>query len=128
MLRSIIAAIKTRLQKSLLSYYFAVYEKQEGRYDAKTLCEVVNTISNGGIDVIHANSLQILNHLFNESKNLLQWMQEFTSKNLVASGNLRSFGTLNETVNLNLASFFNIGKSIYTRPNWYQLLQKKMSS
>ena len=108
MLRSIIAAIKTRLQKSLLSYYFAVYEKQEGRYDAKTLCEVVNTISNGGIDVIHANSLQILNHLFNESKNLLQWMQEFTSKNLVASGNLRSFGTLNETVNLNLASLFRI--------------------
>ena len=49
----------------------------------------------------------------------------YFKKSAVASGNLRSFGTLNETVNLNLASFFNIGKSIYTRPNWYQSVAKK---
>ncbi len=128
MLKDIIATIKTRLQGSLLSYYFPVHEKQEERYNADILREVVKTISEEGVDVIHANALQCLNHLFNESKNLLQWIQEFTSKNLIAAGNIRSFGTLNDAVNLNIASFFSISKSIYTRPNWYQLLRKKMDS
>ncbi len=128
MLKDIVSAIKTRLQHSLLSYYFPVYEKQEGRYNADILNEVVNTISGEGVDILHANALQVLNYIFGEHKILLQWMQEFTSKNLIAAGNLRSFGTLNDAINLNLATFFNIGKSIYTRPNWYQLLQKKMSA
>ena len=55
MLKDVVVAIRTRLQHSLLSYYFPVYEKQEGRYDADILYEVVRTISNEGVDIIHAN-------------------------------------------------------------------------
>ena len=83
MLKDVVVAIRTRLQHSLLSYYFPVYEKQEGRYDADILYEVVRTISNEGVDIIHANALQVLNSIFGDSKNLLQWIQKFTSKTLI---------------------------------------------
>ena len=126
LLRKIIKEIKIRTRKSLIGYYFPVYERQDGVYNPKILKEIYSSLEKEGIDIIHPTSVQILNPMFESNDNILHWTKRMTNKEIIADGNIKSFNVLGTAVDLNIASLFSINSSIYNLPNWYRTLQKKL--
>lgn len=122
----IIEAIKTRLNKSFLSYYFPIYEKQENIYTPKKIQEIVKLLESAGIDILNPATLHVLNSMFKPAKSALEWVGEFSKKNLIATGNIKSINVLSNAIKFKLASFYTIESPIYSRPNWYYFIQKKL--
>ena len=123
---NIIKGIKTRIDNKLLSYCFPVYDKQDSPLTGSSLQKTISHLENAGIDIFHPVAVQVLNTIFEKHKTVLHWTKEATKKKIIATGNIKSVGILNDAIKFNIASLYNINSNIHSRPNWYYLLQKRL--
>ena len=70
----------------------------------------------------------ILNRLFDNDENLLEWIRKYTKKPLIAEGNIKSPQMLKDISFLKLADWYVMEQSIYARPQWSQFLKRKLVS
>ena len=125
----IVHAIKQRDSISLpISYQFSIHEKLEDGFNADELQKLIKMLEKNGIDFFHPMPPHILNRVFDEDENLLEWISKFTKKPIIAEGNIKSPMVLKDISMLRLADWYVMERSIYARPQWFQFLKRKLVS
>ena len=125
----IVHAIKQRDSISLpISYQFSIHEKLEDGFNADELQQLIKMLEKNGIDFFHPMPPHILNRVFDEDENLLEWISKFTKKPIIAEGNIKSPMVLKDISMLRLADWYVMERSIYARPQWFQFLKRKLVS
>ena len=125
----IVHAIKQRDSISLpISYQFSIHEKLEDGFNADELQQLIKMMEKNGIDFFHPMPPHILNRVFDEDENLLEWISKFTKKPIIAEGNIKSPMVLKDISMLRLADWYVMERSIYARPQWFQFLKRKLVS
>lgn len=124
----IIKAIKNRISPEIpLSYFFSIHDKLEDGFSEEDLKGIIRVLSGAKVDLFHPVSIHVLNKFFEKEETLTEWVRKFTKKPIIAEGNIKSPQILKETLALNKAQLFALDRVLYTRPNWYAFLQKKIS-
>ena len=125
LVRKIISAVKTRTNKALISYYFPIYDRQGGIYSPQVLKQIYQALEEAGLDIFHPTIVQVLKPVFKSEDTILHWSKKMTKKNIIADGNIniKALVLIND---LNIADLVTVGDNIYSAPNWYDMLQKKI--
>jgi 2,4-dienoyl-CoA reductase-like NADH-dependent reductase (Old Yellow Enzyme family) len=79
------------------------------------------------VDFFHPVSIHVLNKFFETDETLIEWVGKSTRRPIIAEGNIKSPQILKETLTLSKAQLYALDKVLFTRPNWYAFLQKKIS-
>ena len=125
----IVDAIKQRDSLSRpICYQFSIHEKLEDGFNADELQQLIKMLEKNGIDFFHPMPPHILNRVFDEDENLLEWISNFTKKPIIAEGNIKSPMVLKDISMLRLADWYVMERSIYARPQWFQFLKRKLVS
>lgn len=123
----IIKSIKSRLSsKTPLSYLFSIHDKLEDGFTDADLKGMIKILINAKVDVLHPVSIHVLNKFFETEETLMEWVSKYTKKPLIVEGNIKSPQILKETITLGKAQMYALDKVLYSRPNWYAFLQKKI--
>jgi 2,4-dienoyl-CoA reductase-like NADH-dependent reductase (Old Yellow Enzyme family) len=69
----------------------------------------------------------VLNKFFETDETLIEWVGKTTRKPIIAEGNIKSPQILKETMGLRRAQLYALDRVLFTRPNWYSFLQKKIA-
>jgi NADPH2 dehydrogenase len=124
----IIKAIKSRISPRIpVSYVFSIHDKLEDGFTEDDLKGMIKTLSSAKVDLFHPVSIHVLNKFFDTDETLVEWVAKSTRKPILAEGNIKSPQILKETIALNKAQLYALDKVLFTRPNWYTFLQKKIS-
>ena len=125
----IVNAIKQRDSISRpICYQFSIHEKLEDGFNANELERLIKMLEKNGIDFFHPMPPHILNRIFDQEENLLEWISRFTKKPIIAEGNIKSPLVLKDVSILRLADWYAMERSIYARPQWFQFLKRKLVS
>ena len=125
----IVHAIKHRDSISLpICYQFSIHEKLEDGFNANELEQLIKMLEKKGIDLFHPMPPHVLNRIFDQEENLLEWISKFTKKPIIAEGNIKSPQVLKDVSLLRLADWYVMERSIYARPQWSQFLKRKLVS
>lgn len=124
----IIKAIKSRISPKIpISYLFSIHDKLEDDFSEEDLKGMIKALNSAKVDFYHPVSIHVLNKFFETDETLIEWVGKFTRKPIIAEGNIKSPQILKEALALSRAQLFALDKVLYTRPNWYAFLQKKIS-
>lgn len=124
----IIKAIKSRLSTKIpLAYMFSIHDKLEDGFTDADLKGMIKALSNAKVDLFHPISIHVLNKFFETEETLMEWVSKFTKKPLIVEGNIKSPQILKESISLGKAQMYALDKVLFSRPNWYAFLQKKIS-
>ena len=125
----IVNAIKQRHSITRpVCYQFSIHEKLEDGFNASELERLIKMLEKNGIDFFHPMPPHIMNRIFDEDENLLEWISKFTKKPIIAEGNIKSPLVLKDVSMLRLADWYVMERSIYARPQWVQFLKRKLVS
>lgn len=123
----IIKAIKSRISPDTpISYFFTIHDKIEDGFSESDLKGMIKTLTSAKLDIFHPVSIHVLNKFFESEETLVEWVSKFTKKGIIAEGNIKSPQILKEIIGLNKAQLYSMDKAIFTRPNWFAFLQKKI--
>jgi NADPH2 dehydrogenase len=124
----IVKAIKARISASIpLSYLFSIHDKLEDGFNETDLKGMAKALNSAKVDFYHPVSIHVLNKFFETDETLIEWVAKSTRKPIIAEGNIKSPQILKETLTLTKAQLYALDKVLFTRPNWYAFLQKKIS-
>lgn len=124
----IIKAIKTRVSATIpLAYMFSIHDKLEEGFTDADLKGMLKCLTSAKTDLLHPVSMHVLNKLFDTEETLIEWIGRFSRKPIIAEGNIKSPQIVKEVVAINKAQLFALDKALYSRPNWYSFLQKKIT-
>lgn len=124
----IIRAMKERVKSRLMiSYFFSIHDKLEDGFSAKDLKTMIKLLLDAGIEIFHPITIHVMNKFFDGEETLLEWVSKFTEKSIIVEGNIKSTQVLKEVLTIDKATMYGIDKALFTRPNWYQFLQKKIA-
>ena len=124
----ILKAIHQRISPTLpVSYYFSIHDKLEDGFNEDELKGMIKALNSAKVDFYHPVSIHVLNKFFETDETLIEWVGKSTRKPIIAEGNIKSPQILKETLALSRAQLFALDKVLFTRPNWYAFLQKKIS-
>ena len=124
----IMKAIRSRVSPTLpMSYYFAIHDKIEDGFGEQDLKTVIQALTQGRVSLLHPVTIHVLNKFFETEETLIEWVNRFTKKHLIADGNIKSPQILKEAIGLSKAQIYALDRIIFTRPNWYAFLQKKIA-
>ncbi|HKI99783.1 MAG TPA: NADH:flavin oxidoreductase [bacterium] len=123
----IIKAIKSRISSNIpVSYMFSIHDKLEDGFNEEELRGMIKALSSAKVDFYHPVSIHVLNKFFETDETLIEWVAKSTRKPIIAEGNIKSPQILKEAIGLNKAQLYALDKVLFTRPNWYAFLQKKI--
>jgi NADPH2 dehydrogenase len=123
----IIKQIKSRISSKIpISYMFSIHDKLEDGFNEDELRGMVKALSSAKVDFFHPVSIHVLNKFFETDETLIEWVAKSTRKPIIAEGNIKSPQILKETIALGKAQLYALDKVLFTRPNWYAFLQKKI--
>lgn len=124
----IIKAIKIRISPEIpISYFFSIHDKLEDGFNEDDLKGMIKVLSNAKVDIFHPVSVHVLNKFFEKEETLSEWVRKFTKKPLIGEGNIKSPQILKEIIALNKVQLYALDRVLFTRPNWYAFLEKKIS-
>jgi len=123
----VIKAIKARVSDKLpVSYLFSIHDKMEEGFTEDDLKGMIKALNGAKVDLFHPVSLHVLNKFFETEETLAEWLGKFTKKPVVLEGNIKSPQILKEALALRKAHLFALDRTLFSRPNWYSFLQKKL--
>jgi NADPH2 dehydrogenase len=124
----IIKEIKKRVTPKIpVSYLFSIHDKLEDGFNEDELKGMVKALNSAKVDFFHPVSIHVLNKFFETDETLIEWVGKSTRRPIIAEGNIKSPQILKETLTLSKAQLYALDKVLFTRPNWYAFLQKKIS-
>jgi NADPH2 dehydrogenase len=125
----ILKAIHARISPSMpVSYYFSIHDKLEEGFSEQDLKSVLHSLTLGKVNVLHPVTIHVMNKFFETDETLVEWVYKFSKKPIIADGNIKSPQILKEVLSLNRAQLYALDRTLFTRPNWYAFLQKKMAA
>jgi NADPH2 dehydrogenase len=123
----IIKAVKSRISPGIpMSYVFSIHDKLEDGFSEADLKGMVKALISARTDLMHPVSIHVLNKFFDTEETLVEWVAKFTKKPIIAEGNIKSPQILKEALSLGKAQLYALDKTLFSRPNWYSFLQKKV--
>ncbi|MDH5751873.1 MAG: NADH:flavin oxidoreductase [Deltaproteobacteria bacterium] len=123
----IIKAIKSRVSPQMpISYMFSIHDKLEDGFDSNELKGMIKALNSAKVDFYHPVSIHVLNKFFDTEETLVEWVGKLGKKSIIADGNIKSPQILKEAMSLYKSQLFALDKVIFTRPNWYSFLKKKI--
>ena len=124
----IIKAIKGRISHSVpLSFLFSIHDKLEDGFSEDDLKGLIKSLQSARVDLLHPVSIHVLNKFFDAEETLVELVTRFSKKPIIAEGNIKSPQILKEAMGLKRAQFFALDKVLFSRPNWYAFLQRKIA-
>ena len=124
----IVQAMKERVDNRLMvGYFFSIHDKLEDGFNAKHLKTMIKELEKAGVDMFHPVTIHVMNKFFESEETLLEWVSKYTDRQIIVEGNIKSTQVLKEVLAIDKASMYGIDKALFTRPNWYQFLQKKIA-
>ncbi len=124
----IIQAMKKRVENRLMvGYFFSIHDKLEDGFSAKHLKTMIKELEKAGVDIFHPVTIHVMNKFFESEETLLEWVSKYTDRHIIVEGNIKSTQVLKEVLAIDKAGMYGIDKALFTRPNWYQFLQKKIA-
>ena len=123
----ILKAIKSRISPKLpISYFFSIHDKLDDGFTDADLKTLLHSLSGAKVDIIHPVTIHVMNKFFETDDTLVEWVAKSTRKPIVAEGNIKSPQILKEVIAMGKAQIYALDKAIFTRPNWFSFLQKKI--
>jgi NADPH2 dehydrogenase len=124
---AILKAINQRVSNTLpVSYYFSIHDKLEDGFTDADLKTVLHSLTLGKVNLLHPVTIHVMNKFFDADETLIEWVNRFSKKPVVADGNIKSPQILKEALALNKGALFALDRALFTRPNWHSFLQKKL--
>lgn len=124
----IIKAIKSRISPKMpVSFVFSIHDKLEDGFGEEDLKRLVKTLVSAKVDLLHPVAIHVLNKFFETDETLVELVGRFTKIPIIAEGNIKSPQILKEAMSLKRAQIFTLDKAIFSRPNWYAFLQRKLA-
>jgi len=124
----IVKAIKSRIAPRIpISYLFSIHDKLEDGFTEEDLKGLLRALTQAKVEWLHPLSIHVMNKFFETDETLMEWVHRFSKKPLILEGNIKSPQILKEAMALNKAQLFALDKALFSRPNWYTFLQKKVA-
>ncbi|MDH4248725.1 MAG: NADH:flavin oxidoreductase, partial [Deltaproteobacteria bacterium] len=87
---------------------------------------MLKTLNSAKVDFYHPVTIHVLNKFFEPEETLVEWVGKLSKRSIIAEGNIKSPQILKEVMSLNRTQLYVLDKVIFTRPNWYTFLKKKI--
>lgn len=124
----ILKAIRARISPTLpVSYYFSIHDKLEDGFTDQDLKTVTQSLTAGKVNVLHPVTVHVMNKFFETDETLVEWVNRFSKKPIIADGNIKSPQILKEVIALGKSQLYAVDRAIFTRPNWHSFLLKKIA-
>ncbi len=124
----IVRAIRQRESVKIpLGYYFTIMDKIEDGFTPEELQDLFQLLENAGVDLFHPLAIHAMNRCFDGEQCMLQWAGKFTDRPLISEGNIKSPQILQESAALDLAEWYALERGMFTRPQWYSFLKRKLT-
>lgn len=124
----IIKAIKSRTSSKIpISYLFTIYDKLEDGFSEDDLKVLVRLLGSAKVDLLHPVSIHVLNKFFDTEESLVEWVAKFSKLPIIVEGNIKSPQILKDSIALKKAQLYALDKALFSRPNWFSFLQKKIA-
>jgi len=123
----LVKAMRERVKNLMIGYFFSIHDKVEDGFNDKHLSGMIRQLEDAGVDIFHPVTIHVMNKFFDSEETLLEWVSRFTQKWVIVEGNIKSTQVLKEVLAIDKANMYGIDKALFTRPNWYQFLQKKIA-
>lgn len=123
----IIRAIKARISSKMpVSFVFSIHDKLEEGFSENDLKTMLKVLASAKTDLLHPVSVHILNKFFETEETLVELARRYSKLPIIAEGNIKSPQILKEALSLKKAQVFALDKALFSRPNWYAFLQRKI--
>lgn len=123
----ILQGIRNRIPDEMpISYLFSIHDKVEDGFTIEHLREMIELLEQSGVDIFHPTTIHVMNKFFETEETFIEWVAKFTSKPLIAEGNIKSPQVLKEVYQLKKAKMYALDKALFSRQQWYPFLKKKM--
>ncbi|MBI3992625.1 MAG: NADH:flavin oxidoreductase [Candidatus Lambdaproteobacteria bacterium] len=123
----IVKAIKARTTSNIpISYLFTIYDKLEDGFTEEDLKGMLKALNSAKVDLLHPVNIHVLNKFFDTEETLAEWVAKSSKIPIMLEGNIKSPQILKESIGLRRAQLFALDKALFSRPNWYSFLQKKI--
>jgi len=123
----IVKSIRGRISTSVpISYYFSIHDKLEDGFEENDLKLMIELLEESGVDIFHPTTIHAMNKFFDTDATFIEWVAKFTKKTIVAEGNIKSPQVLKEIYNIDKAKLYALDKTLFSRPQWYQFLVRKL--
>ncbi len=126
--KEIIKAIKSRISPMIpVSYVFSIHDKLEDGFGEDDLKGLIKALSSVKVDLMHPVTVHVLNKFFDAEETLVELVGRSSKVPIIAEGNIKSPQILKEAMSLKKAQIFTLDKALFSRPNWYSFLQRKIA-
>ncbi len=123
----VVQSIRKRISASTpISYYFSIHDKLEDGFVAEDLKIMGELLEQSGVDIFHPTTIHAMNKFFDTDETFIEWIAKYTDKAIVAEGNIKSPQVLKEIHGIGIAQLFALDKTLFSRPQWYQFLSRKL--
>lgn len=124
----IIKAIKARISPTVpVSYVFSIHDKLEDGFNEDDLKRLIKVLASAKTDLLHPVTIHVLNKFFETDETLVELVARLTKIPIIAEGNIKSPQILKDAMSLKKAQIFTLDKALFSRPNWYAFLQRKLA-
>lgn len=124
----IIKAIKARISSAMpVSYVFSIHDKLEDGFSEDDLKRLIKALASAKTDLLHPVAIHVLNKFFDTDETLVELVGRLTKIPIIAEGNIKSPQILKDVMSLKKAQIFTLDKVLFSRPNWYAFLQRKLA-
>lgn len=125
---TVIKAIKARISAKIpVSFVFSIHDKLEDGFGEDDLKRLVKTLSSAKVDMLHPVAIHVLNKFFETDETLVELVGKMTKIPIIVEGNIKSPQILKEAMAIKRAQIFTLDKALFSRPNWYAFLQRKLA-
>ncbi len=125
----IIQSIRERISSRMpISYYFSIHDKLEDGFTAEELEEMIKLLETSGVDIFHPTTIHVMNKFFDTDETFIEWVAKFSKCPVVAEGNIKSPQVLKEISAIGKAQLYALDKTLFSRPQWYQFLHRKLTT
>lgn len=125
---AIIKAIKSRISAKIpVAFVFSIHDKLEDGFGEDDLKGLIKTLASAKVDLLHPVAIHVLNKFFETDETLVELVGKITKIPIIAEGNIKSPQILKEAMLLKRAQIFTLDKALFSRPNWYAFLQRKLA-
>lgn len=123
----VIQSVRHRISPQIpISYYFSLHDKLEDGFDEEDLSHMIDLLEKSGVDIFHPTTIHAMNKFFDSDETFIEWVAKYTQKAIVAEGNIKSPQVFKEIHSIGKAHLFALDKTLFSRPQWYQFLTRKL--
>jgi NADPH2 dehydrogenase len=123
----VVRSVRRRISRYIpISFYFSIHDKLEDGLSIWELRTMIKLLEESGTEIFHPTTLHATNKIFGSEETFIEWMAKFTNKAIIAEGNIKSPQVLKEVYSVGKAHFYALDQAIFSRPQWYEFLTRKL--